>query len=235
VLQQVRQLQGELAGYAQGLKGHVRLLANTAALCEFLPESLASFLAENPAIDVDLEERPSFEIVEAVAAGGADAGILADTTNLGDLEALPYRRDRLIAVLPAKAGDAGERLAFAELLRRPWVGLAADAALQRHLAGHAARLGIALSPRVRVRSFEAICRLVAADVGVAVVPEAAARRCAGALPIRLAELKETWADRHLVICCRRLARLAPPAARLIDHLRRDADPGAVARRWQEGC
>lgn len=230
VLQQVQQLEGELAGYTQGLKGHVRLLANTAALSEFLPESLAGFLSENPAIDVDLEERASFEIVESVAAGSADAGILADTTDLGNLETLPYRRDRLVAVLPASEPPPPGRLAFSDLLRRPWVGLTADAALQRHLAGHAARCGVALAPRMRVRSFEAVCRLVAAGVGVAVLPEAAARRCGETFPIRTAELGDAWADRHLVICCRKLADLPPQARRLIEHLRHSADAGAVARR-----
>ena len=49
-------MRGELGEYARGLKGHVRLLANPAAMAEHLPEALAAFLAANPNVDVDLDE-----------------------------------------------------------------------------------------------------------------------------------------------------------------------------------
>ena len=70
----------------KGCGGMCVCLANTAAAAEFLPEPLADYLAANPEIDVELEERPSHEIVAAVAGGLADAGIVADTVDLGGLE-----------------------------------------------------------------------------------------------------------------------------------------------------
>jgi DNA-binding transcriptional LysR family regulator len=57
---------GELGDYGTGLKGHVRLLCNTSALSEHLPELLSVFLASHPGISIDLEERPSYEIADAV-------------------------------------------------------------------------------------------------------------------------------------------------------------------------
>src|SRR4051794_33414853 len=107
VLGQLEQMRGELAQYARGLRGHVRVLANTAALAEFLPDAFARFLAAHPAIDVDLEERPSREIVAAVAGGLADVGIVADTVDLGSLERLPFRTDRLVLVVPGGHALAG--------------------------------------------------------------------------------------------------------------------------------
>lgn len=56
VLQQMERMRGELGEYARGLKGHVRLLSNTAAMTEFLPETLSAFLAQHPEVDIDLEE-----------------------------------------------------------------------------------------------------------------------------------------------------------------------------------
>jgi hypothetical protein len=56
ITQQVERLQFDLSQYAQGQQGQVRLLCNTAALTEYLPE-LASFLAENPGVSVDVQER----------------------------------------------------------------------------------------------------------------------------------------------------------------------------------
>src|SRR5580692_3834539 len=53
----------DLRPYGAGLAGEVRLLSNTNAITEFLPEALATFLSANPGVTVDLEERLSDEIV----------------------------------------------------------------------------------------------------------------------------------------------------------------------------
>jgi DNA-binding transcriptional LysR family regulator len=215
VLQQVERLEGEIGAYAGGLRGHVRLLANTAATSEFLPEALAAFLAANPAIDVDLEERLSWEIVEAVAAGRAEIGIVADTVDLGTLETFPFRLDRLVVVTPKNHPLAAHRrILFAETLGEPFIGLAEGSALQTHLAGHAARLGRPPHYRVRLRGFDAICRMVERGVGVAVIPDTAARRCRRTMAIRRIPLSDPWAFRRLTICVRRRAEL-PAAARLL--------------------
>jgi molybdate transport repressor ModE-like protein len=97
---QMERMRGELGEYARGLKGHVRLLANTAAAAEFLPEILAAFLAANPSVDVDLDERPSAEVARAVAEGLAEIGIAADHADFSGLVVMPFRTDRLMLVVP---------------------------------------------------------------------------------------------------------------------------------------
>jgi DNA-binding transcriptional LysR family regulator len=62
----------ELAEHAKGVRGHVRMMANLSAIIEFLPEDLAGFLRAHEAIRVDLEERPSSGVVQAVADQLAD-------------------------------------------------------------------------------------------------------------------------------------------------------------------
>jgi DNA-binding transcriptional LysR family regulator len=121
---QVERMRGELGEYARGLKGHVRLLANTAAAAEFLPEILAAFLAANPSVDVDLDERPSPEVAQAVAEGLAEVGIAADHVNLSGLVVMPFRTDRLTLVVPRghPLADRGQ-VAFAEALGSEFVGL----------------------------------------------------------------------------------------------------------------
>src|SRR4051794_29823985 len=219
VLGQLEQMRGEVGQYAKGLRGHVRVLANTAASAEFLPDSLASFLADYPEIDVDLEERPSREIVAAIAGGLADFGIVADTVDLGALETLPFRTDQLVLVVPAGHALAGRSaVAFREVLDEPFVGLGHGSALQTHLAGHAARAGHALKLRVRVSGFEAVCRMVASGVGVAVVPEAAARRSGETAAIRSVPLSDTWALRHLTLCAPSVSALPAHAQQLVHHL-----------------
>jgi DNA-binding transcriptional LysR family regulator len=232
VLQQIERMRGELGDYARGLKGHVRILGNTAAVTEFLPEPLAEWLAAHPRIDIDLEERPSHAIVEAVAAGLADLGIVADMADGGaadgggGLERIPFRIDRLVLAVPhGHALATRRRIAFAEVLGEDFVGLSPGSALQDHLARHAARAGRRpLTLRVRLGGFDAVCRMVEQGVGLAVVPETAARRCRRSMAIRAVPLSDSWALRRLSICVRSLDALPVHARRLVEHLREDS-PG----------
>src|SRR6185503_20239230 len=85
MLQQAERLREDLGAYAGGLAGQVRVLSNTNALTEFLPEALSEFLAAHPNVSVDLEERLSDEIVGLIAEGVGDIGVVAGTVNAGGL------------------------------------------------------------------------------------------------------------------------------------------------------
>ncbi len=220
LMAQVDRMRAELAEHGRGVRGHVRILANTAALAEFLPKALSPFLAAHPGIDVDLEERQSYAIVREVAAGRAEIGIVADTADLGSLQHFAFATDRLVVVIPASHRLAKRReTTFSTLLGEPFVGLDEGSALQDHLAGHAAVLGGQLAYRARVRNFDAICRLVEGGIGIAIVSEVAARRCQTAMTIRIVRLRDDWALRRLRICVRDLAALAAPARQLVEALR----------------
>src|ERR1700719_4508854 len=115
LLQQAERMHGELAQYAEGIKGQVRLLSNTNALTEFLPEPLSDFLASHPQVNIDLEERLSDEIVAAVAEGTADVGIVAGTAEVAGLEVLPFRVDRFVLVVATNHSlSTAKQISFAE-------------------------------------------------------------------------------------------------------------------------
>ena len=231
MLQQSEQMRGDLGRYARGLKGHVRLLCNTAALTEALPEALAVWLAANPAIDLDLEERPSYAIVQAIADGIAEIGILSDAVDLGGLETFPFRADRLVLVVPRGHALAKRReVAFREVMDHDFVGLSPGSALQDYLARHAAQVGRTFKLRVRLRGFEAVCRMVAAGVGVAIVPETAAERCRRTMAIRAVRLTDPWTLRNLTICVRKLDALPLHAQRLVKHLRSSGTTQPAAKK-----
>lgn len=223
---QIERMRGELGEYATGLKGQVRLLANTAAVAEFLPELIAAFLATNPTVDVDMGERPSPEVARAVAEGEADIGIAASHADFADLSVEPFRSDRLVLITPP--GHALARrgsIAFAEALGSVFVSFSDESALGGHLTGHAARAGRPMRTRVRVRGLETVCRMVALGAGVAVVPEAAAFRWGSLDTVRL---DDPWAERQLVLIVRRGEALTTHAQRLADHLLGKARSEAVA-------
>lgn len=220
IVRQVEKMRSELGDYARGLRGSVRLLSNSAALNEHLPKALSSFLAANPNIDINLEERESAEIIEAVASGKADMGIASDRMLSDAVEKIPFLIDRLVLVVPAEDELRKRRRVFLrEVMEREFVGFASGSALQRHLTAHAARLGASLKLRVRVGSFDAVCRMVEAGVGIGIIPYAAARRCRRSLQIGIVGLRDEWADRKLVICVRQLKDLPIAGQRLVEHLR----------------
>src|SRR5215510_1420608 len=165
MLRQAERLREDLGAYAGGLAGQVRLLSNTNALTEFLPEALSSFLAAHPQVSIDLEERLSDEIVGLIAEGVGDIGIVAATVDASTLETYPFRHDRFVLVVGRNHPLAGRRrIAFSEVLDHDIVGLDRASALQRFLADKAARAGRPLRLRVQLRSFDAVCRMVECNV-----------------------------------------------------------------------
>src|SRR5438105_579165 len=134
ILGQAERLREDLGAYAGGLAGQVRVLSNTNALTEFLPETLSSFLAAHPNVSVDLEERLSDEIVGLIAEGVADLGIVAGTVDASALTTYPFRKDRFVLVVALAHPLAHRaRLSFCEVLDHDFVGLDRASALQRFL------------------------------------------------------------------------------------------------------
>jgi DNA-binding transcriptional LysR family regulator len=227
ILQQVERMRGDLGAFARGLSGSVRLLSNTAALSEHLPKVLAEYLAANPTISLDIDERESADIAAALASGAADVGIASAAALSDTIEQFPFRDDALVLVFP-KGDSLGRKraLALADVADRAFVDLPSGSALQRHISGHAARLGRTLYIRARVTSFDDVCRMVEAGAGIGIVPEASAARCRRSMRIDVVRLGDPWASRRLAICVKRLSRLPPAAQRLVAHLRRAASPSA---------
>ena len=221
LLDQSARMREDLSAYAGGLSGEVKLLANTNALTEFLPEALSSFLAAHPHVSVDLEERLSDEIVGLIAEGVGDIGIVAGTVDVGALQTYPFRSDRFVVVTaPGHPLAARPSVSFAEVLDYDLVGLERSASLQRFLTAKAAREGRPLKLRVQLRSFDAVCRLVEAGVGVGVVPRTTAVRAEKSMPLAVIDLTDDWALRELTIVVRAGEALRPYARDLVDSLRR---------------
>lgn len=216
LLRQVGTMQAELSEHARGIRGSIRLLANSVSIAEILPERLGRWLAEHPRIDIALVERPSVETVRAVAAGLADIGIASDAVDTGRLETRPFAVDRIVAVMARSHPLADrKRIAFSEVLEDQ-IGF--DGALQRHIDDHAAQAGHRLRPRIRLRTFDGICRMAADGAGIGLVPEVVARRCRRTMPIAFAPLSESWATRRLLLCIRGDGALDPAARALLEHL-----------------
>jgi DNA-binding transcriptional LysR family regulator len=234
ILRQQALLHDELRDFAAGMRGTIHLYANTAALTEFLPRRLAPWLARHPDLNVDLKERTSAEIVRAVAAGLVEAGLVSDAVSAPGLHCQAVVEDPLVLIVPAGHRLAGARaIGFSEVIDEAFVGLASGSALQAHIEEHAREGGQAgqgarrgLSFRVRMKSFDGVCEMVAHGVGVAIVPRSVVRgsRRAG---YRTLALAERWARRQLCLCFRDWDALSAPVRSLLLHLGAEAPAGGT--------
>lgn len=222
VLRQLEQLSGDLQEYAAGVKGHVRVFANTTAMSEFLPAVLRSYLVSHPDVTIDMHERLSPDIVRAVQEGIVDIGIIAGNVRTDGLEVMPYRRDRLV-LATALSHPLAERghVDFIDTLDYDFIGLPEDSAIHNFLKRAAADLQRSLRWRVQVSNFETACRMIEANVGVGVLPETTARRHARAMALRIVQLDDEWAERQLQICVADLDALPLFARKLVDLLVED--------------
>jgi DNA-binding transcriptional LysR family regulator len=219
VLRQIEAMHGELGEFSAAMRSQVTLLANTASMIEFLPERLAPYLAAHPGLDIDLKERRSAEIVKAMAAGAADLGIILDTVDHGGLQTRPFATENLVLAVPLGDPLASRRkIAFAEVAEHDFVGLAPGNPMQDYISARGPRDGRPLAFRVRLNGFDGLCRLVEAGVGLAVMPERAARSCRRAMKIAMVRLADDWAGRRLLLCCRDFDALPVQARGLAVHL-----------------
>jgi DNA-binding transcriptional LysR family regulator len=209
----------DLNDYSLGVQGHVRVLANASAMLESLPALLEQFRQKHPLIRVDLEEQSSPDIAQAVLDGKADVGV-ADLMHLPPgLAARDFSKDTLALVLPSKHRLARRgKLALKHALDEDFITLSSGTALSNRLLAAAAVEGKALSIRMRMRSFDAVCRMVAAGLGVGVLPLEAIKPQLASLAITTVNLTDSWADRNHQLLTRTSPAPTPAAQTLIETL-----------------
>jgi DNA-binding transcriptional LysR family regulator len=200
-----------------GTMGHLRLWANPSAFGGFLPELLAAYALRHPEVKIDLEDALSEDAVRAVSAGVAELAVIGENTPSEGLETFVCDVDELVLIVPAGHGLAGAAsVAFARALDHDFVTLARSASLTRKISAGAEASGRALRIRVQVRSFDAMCRMVAAGLGLAILPRAGAALYADALALQIVALEGFDVRRRLLLAMRRRADLSPAALALVE-------------------
>lgn len=225
ILRLIDNMHGELCEYSGGLSGIVRLHASTSSLVEFLPPELQSFMDHYPKVRLQIEERTGGAIAKAVSEGAADIGILGDHVPMTGLNRLSYHADRLVLAVPNRHKLRGKSsLYFWEALEFAIVGPHADSSLWQVMLQAADSAHRTLEPKIQVSSFECICLLVEAGLGVAVLPEMVLKARAEQGKLSIVNLNDSWANRQLVIVFKGAIETLPLTARaLIEHLRKGVE------------
>ncbi|AOZ01883.1 LysR family transcriptional regulator [Cupriavidus sp. USMAHM13] len=229
----VERMHGEVGRFSSGLRGHIKLLANSSSLNGFIIPSVSRFLSAHPEVNIDLEERASEAILAAVAAQEADIGILAAAVDTPGVRASRYAVDELILAVPPghpllRLPGLAAGIRFGAALEFDFVCMSRASSNYLFLREMAQREGRSPNVRLHAHGFEAVLALVEAGVGLALVPrsvaaEALAQACVGAVP-----LAEPWARRELSLIVRADGRLPAFAAAFAQFLL--DDPRVAATR-----
>ena len=213
ILSDVDQLAADLSDYASGIVGVVRLWANTSAVTQFLPRRHLHLRRRESGHPHRTRGRKQ----QRNRVGGAGRP--------GRLRHLrrPHARPRTAGVeLPR--GPAGARRAarhalarrrsmrFEEALEYDFVSLPRGTSLAKRLQAETEALGRRLKLRIQVRSFDAMCQMVAAGMGVAVLPAEAVQPHVRSMNLRQIALKDAWAQATAADRAARRQRRAPTCA-----------------------
>jgi DNA-binding transcriptional LysR family regulator len=220
VLAAMDRMHAELSEFASGVQGSVRVVASASALAEWLPEDIAAFLDHHHAVRVSVDERNSEVVVREVREGAADLGLAWETVDVpAGLQRLAYRADHLGVVMPPTHPLARRRkLRFADTLDHPTIGVSPGGLLDRQVRRQAALLGRDVVQRMQVSSLDAGVRIVAAGLGVAILPFEASSAQVAASGLVMLPLAEPWAERRFVIVAREDPWLSATARLLLTHL-----------------
>jgi DNA-binding transcriptional LysR family regulator len=195
---ELQSLQQEIQAQSSEVSGTLRLFANASAVVGFLPERLRKFCAKYPRVKVALQEASSADVLTACLDDRCDVGVAVAMEAPSGIESWHFIDDPLIVVLPRPHVLARvPSVTFVDVLKHPLVTVQSGGALDRTLHDRAADARALLQVAVTVSSFDAVCRMVEAGLGIAVVPRSAATAYAGSRQFIRKPLAEPWAGREL--------------------------------------
>ena len=201
LLQTMEQLGAELGDLRQGIARHIRLCASSAAISQFLPPLLARYAALHPQWRVDLEEQVSQAVVAALREGRTDVAVFVEGPDTTGLRTRLFRTDELVLVMPAKhaLASAKSAIGFVDTLDEEWISLTAGAAMLQQQQQAALAANRLFKLRMQVRSFDAVCHMVASGLGLAILPKGASLPIVKAMKLCWRPLSDSWAQRRLLV------------------------------------
>ncbi|MFE0100338.1 LysR family transcriptional regulator [Streptomyces sp. NPDC059009] len=220
VFAQLERADAELAAYAQGEAGEVRVGAFSTAVPALVVPAVRALRAAHPGITVRVREAEAAEAYELLAAGEVDLTLSlaahAPTDTDRRFTRVPLLADPLDVALPAghpRAADEGLRLA--DLSGEPWIfGGSGPWSEITRAACEAA--GFTPEQAHSASGWTAILAMVEAGMGVALVPRMAATSREGVV---MRVLEEDNPRRHVVAAVRRGAEDGAGLGRVLGALR----------------
>ena len=156
-----------------GLSGRVRLGASTGVIAQLIPHALEYLEREHPGIDLQVSVLTSQQTLQKLDSGSLDIGVIAlPQAPVRGLEIHPWRRDPIMAFLPARR-ECPDVVTPEWLAAQPLVLNDSTTRLSRQVAQWFVASGLQPTPRIHLNFNDAIKSLVAAGYGATLLPHEA--------------------------------------------------------------
>jgi DNA-binding transcriptional LysR family regulator len=225
ILAQIEAAEAEVATIAGGRGGRLRAASFPTAGAALLPPVIASFRAAHPGVEVTLAEGEPEEIAPRLRSGELDLALLFEFEGVGEgppagIKRFPLLEDPMHLAIP-KGHPLAERqaLRLEDLREEPWIQTSAASPCAKHVVRSCH--GAGFDPRVSFESddYQTVQGLVAAGVGVALIPQLALSTVRGDVLIR--ELSPS-PIRTVFAATPRAAAVTPAVATMLELLREAA-------------
>jgi DNA-binding transcriptional LysR family regulator len=182
IFAQVEAAEAELAAVLGVRGGRLRVASFPSAGATLMPLAVATFRERHPDVALTLAEGEPEEIAPRLRAGEFDLALLFEFPGVRErpgvgLRSVALLEDPMHVVLPSDHELAGKpALTLADLSRQEWVQTSASSPCARHVVRSCLAAGF--EPHVTFESddYETVQGLVAAGVGVALIPGLALTR-----------------------------------------------------------
>ncbi|MBV8211375.1 MAG: LysR family transcriptional regulator [Burkholderiaceae bacterium] len=218
VLKALERIPASVGAIAAAEQPEIRIAANQTAVVVMVAD-LEHYIDRRPGVRIRLEEGSSPAIIEAVANGGADLGVIGHYQPVDRLNVVPYRSIPLVLVVAAVHPLAGrEAISFAEVLEFDLISFVQGSAIHSwtlEAATHMAR-----KPRIsmQVTSYEAMRAMVHARLGIAVIPAPNILPFKDLFNVHVLPLTDDWACMQLYLIYARDAARSPALDDLVAQL-----------------
>jgi len=201
----------------QGLQGgSVRIGGGATAVSFLLPEAIAGFRRDYPAVRFQLKEAGSAEVARDVVDGRLELGLVTLPINARELQVEPLLTDRIVLVAPREHPFAGRgSVAPAELESQAFVGFEADTAVRQIIDATLREAGVELNVVMELRSIPAILRMVTTTGHLAFVSRLGVERAEEVCEVAVPGLR---IERELAVITRRGNVLSPAARAFAERL-----------------
>jgi DNA-binding transcriptional LysR family regulator len=233
IFAQVEAAEADLAAVLGVRGGRLRVASFPSAGATLMPLAVAAFSRRHPDVSLTLAEGEPEEIAPRLRAGEFDLALLFEFAGVREppgsgLETVTLLEDAMHVALPATHELADKRaLTLADLRDQDWVQTSASSPCARHVVRSCLAAGF--EPHVTFESddYETVQGLVAAGVGVALVPRLALTRVHPGVVVR--ELAPRSPVRTVVAATMPGPGVAPAAPKMIAVL------SDVAQRYVDGA
>jgi DNA-binding transcriptional LysR family regulator len=190
ILAQVDAAEADLAAVLGVRAGRLRVASFPSAGATLMPLAVASFRRDHPEVELSLAEGEPEEIAPRLRAGEFDLALLFEFPGVKERAAAGLRsvtllEDPMQVALPVDHRLAGRRsLSLAQLRDEQWVQTSASSPCARHVVRLCLAAGFEPSVSFESDDYETVQGLVAAGVGVALIPQLASTHAHDGVVIR---------------------------------------------------